>query len=89
MKTKLIACFFAGLLAASLSFSALAAYITVYGSGTGSTYQAARSAAISNGTLYCAAAGGYIAGVWLDSFVNETPFGWSVQVYNSGCYIPD
>ena len=89
MRVKLIICLSAGLIAATVAFSAFAGYVTVYGNGTGSTYQAARSAAISNGTLYCRAAGGYIAGIWQDSFVNDTGFGWSVQVRNSGCYVPD
>lgn len=71
------------------AFSASAAYVTVSGSGSGPTYEAARSSAINIGTLYCTAAGGYIAGVWIDSFVNQTDFGWTVQVYNSGCYVPD
>ncbi|WP_157515123.1 hypothetical protein [Luteimonas abyssi] len=74
---------------AVISFSASAAYVTVQGSGAGPTYEAARSSAINLGTLYCTAAGGYIAGVWLDSFVNQTDFGWSVTVYNSGCFVPD
>ena len=69
-----------------VSFPALAAYKQVRGTGSGATYQMARSSAVNMATMSCMAARGSLTSV-IDSSAYQNSLGyWTVSVYGT-CFV--